>query len=689
MDFFTAQDKSRQKTKSLLGVFGVAVVFIVVAIYAVTTGIWMFVAEGQAGGAGGVNLEVPTGMGWWDPVRALVVTGATLAVILGAMALKTAELAQGGGAVAKSVGGRRVEIDRARGKEKMLLNVVEEMAIASGVPVPEVYVLEEEGINAFAAGFTVDDAAVAVTRGALDRLTRQELQGVVAHEFSHILNGDMRLNIRLAGLLFGILVIAILGSMLVRSVRVVRVSNKKEGGGIVLLLLLGGAALWIIGSAGVLCGRLIQAMVSRQREFLADASAVQFTRDPGGIAGALKKIGGWVRGSRVEAAGAMDLAHLFFGNYQNRRAMFLSLATHPPLEDRIRAIEPDWDGKFLAGGSEAEERKAEPGPPPLRPRGRAALAGLAGEEGGSAGKMQGAAGVPPAREAGQRFRVGQEAGWVARAGQVTEAQVGQARELLERVPEVFAKAREGPMSAQAAVLSLILSGEAEVRERQLAAMEAGLGGSARASLAALAGEAARLAPELRLPVLELLLPATAQVPPEGLEAFLRVLRESILADQRVDFREFIVHRLVKKYLHPRRQGGRVAAGEAGQGVTPLAELAGAGGLILSFVLATSMKNTAARAIWMKKVAERFPEWPDLALTEEAGLGYGDLDRALDRFGKTTFAARKRLLEAILDIVQADRTITLEEAEVFRALALSLDCPMAPLQAGVVAGGGRG
>src|SRR5208283_107876 len=244
-------------------------------------------------------------------------------------------------AVAESLNGRLLTSNTNNPDERKLLNVVEEMSIASGVPMPKVYVLDnEDGINAFAAGHTPSDAAVAVTRNCMTKLSRDELQGVIGHEFSHILNGDMRLNLRLMGTIFGILCLAIIGRVLLQTAR-----GGGRGRGQNPLPLLG-LLLLVIGYIGVFFGRLIQAAVSRQREFLADASSVQFTRNPEGITGALKKIGGLGEtGSRLSHAHAEELSHMFFGNGVSEPFIGL-LETHPPLAERIRVFDANFDGKF-------------------------------------------------------------------------------------------------------------------------------------------------------------------------------------------------------------------------------------------------------------------------------------------------------------------------------------------------------
>ena len=327
MDFFEAQDQARRRTKWLVLWFILAVLGVVIAVDAL-----VFFVAGQD-------------VGMLIPVSIL-----TAGVIFAASGYKSMQLSSGGAVVAKDLGGRLVMSGSTDFEEKRLLNIVEEMAIASGMPVPQVYLMDdEEGINAFAAGTEPSNAVIGVTRGCLQRLSRDELAGVIAHEFSHILNGDMRMNMKLMGLVFGLLVISIIGRGMVEMLRFQsfssRRSNNKEGGGAVLALFLIGLGLLVIGSLGVLFGRMIQAAVSRQREFLADASAVQFTRNPDGIAGALKKIGGASLGSKMKNPKASEASHMFFSS----GGLFsFGLATHPPLPVRIKAIQKSWNGKFEA-----------------------------------------------------------------------------------------------------------------------------------------------------------------------------------------------------------------------------------------------------------------------------------------------------------------------------------------------------
>lgn len=366
MDFFKAQEKARATSRRLVAGFALSVVGVIATLYLIAT-----LAKAWLLGGRNADPALPD-IGWWDP--ALLMWVAILAggmILLGSL-FKLIQLSSGGGVVARDLGGRPVDPATTDALERRLLNVVEEMAIASGVVMPEVWILENEGgINAFAAGSDPSNAVIGVTRGSLERLGRAELQGVIAHEFSHILNGDMKLNLRLMGWIFGLVMLAMLGRMLIESIRFARPSRDRDGQSMVLAILAAGAAVWLVGSVGVLFARLMQAAISRQREFLADASAVQFTRDPSGIAGALKKIGGFAQHGSLQAAKASEARHMFFAKSE---LASLALATHPPLEARIRAIDPFWDGKLIEPRREtvssAEATGFAPGrvlpPPPLK-----------------------------------------------------------------------------------------------------------------------------------------------------------------------------------------------------------------------------------------------------------------------------------------------------------------------------------
>jgi Zn-dependent protease with chaperone function len=354
IDFFGAQDKARRNTGLLVFLFVLAVFFLTLLTnLVVCIGLDLLRFE-QIRFAYQQKNEIP----WFLlPTKAIFLT--TLSVLGGItlmVTLKWVSLRDGGRAVAESLGGERVTYSNATAQQRVLLNVVAEMALAANVPMPPVYVLPESAINAFAAGYSPADAVIGVTAGCIEQLNRDELQGVVAHEFSHILNGDMRLNIRLMAWLFGILCIADAGRLLLEHSRGVRISDSDGNKSNPLPLI--GLALLVIGWLGVFFGNMIKAAVSRQREFLADASAVQFTRNPDGIADALKKIAVNSQHGELKTAGAEDASHMFFSSaISNFLGMF---ATHPPLNDRIKRIDPSWDGRFVV--TKTAKKTAPPTP---------------------------------------------------------------------------------------------------------------------------------------------------------------------------------------------------------------------------------------------------------------------------------------------------------------------------------------
>ncbi|MGB0292046.1 MAG: M48 family metallopeptidase [Luteolibacter sp.] len=341
MNFFTAQEEARKASRRLVLWFGLCVIGVILTVYTMLV-VGIHYANIKSDGLLA---------NWWQAELFLITFVAVGGIILAGSLAKLAKLSGGGSVIARDLGGRQVEPCTRDPKERRLLNVVEEMSIASGTSIPEVWVMDdEEGINAFAAGTDPSNAVIGVTKGTLEQLTRSELQGVIAHEYSHILNGDMKLNMRLTGWIFGLVMIALVGRIMLESLRFVRGSRDSKGGvGIVLAIALFGVAVWIIGSIGVLFARMIQAAISRQREFLADASAVQFTRYPDGISGALKKIGGYAQHGKIEAAKASEARHMFFAS----SSLSSVLATHPPLDQRIKAIEPNWNGEMLEGGTDA------------------------------------------------------------------------------------------------------------------------------------------------------------------------------------------------------------------------------------------------------------------------------------------------------------------------------------------------
>jgi len=669
MDFFEAQDRARRRTKRLVLLFVLAVGGTILAGYLAVMGGLQFNARSsrfqrdyQEYQRRAVWPDDTFLQAWWDPRIFGWVALGTIAVVGTASLYKWSQLRQGGAAVAEMVGGRALDPKTTDPRERRLLNVVEEMAIASGIPMPAVYVLDQEpALNAFAAGLTTSDAAVAVTRGTLDKLTRDELQGVVAHEFSHILNGDMRLNVRITGVIFGILVIGLIGRGILYSLgrgRVRSGGGRGKGGGIALIVV-SGLAMMIIGYLGYFFGRLIQAGVSRQREFLADASAVQFTRNPLGIAGALKKIGGYALGGQVLNKHAGELGHFFFA--QSFRSSFAGLwATHPPLEERIRAVEPSWDGQlfdppevvdvahesFAAAGFVGRARS--PTPPPAQP----APLGLPPRL-PSAGRME----FAPAQA-------------LQGLGTLTEGQFRSAQALLDAIPDSLRADVRDPANAQILVYGLLLAGAQAVRERQEALIVQHAGPASAAALAERRTMLAALDPAARLPLLQLALPALRALTPAELNLFATLLDELVHADGQVTPFEFALQKMLLGQLALAKNPHRIIQYDSFSSVSqPIAVVLSA---LAHFSAADPARAFATAAIQLPLLAGK------ISLQEKSACGLGQVDVALDQLAVSSLPIRKRLLIAAAHGICSDGTITQEEGELFRALAATLELPMPPI-----------
>ena len=553
---------------------------------------------------------------------------------------RAATLARGGGHVARSLGGTRVTGEGNDPLQRRLVNVVEEMALASGLPVPEIYVLEQEAaINAFAAGRASADAAIAVTRGALERLDRNELQGVIAHEFSHILNGDMRLNQQLIGLSFGILVLSLVGRWLLRSMRYARPRRGRNSGGVAAALAIG-VALLIIGGIGVMLSRLIKAGVSRQRESLADASAVQFTREPEGLAGALKKIGGY--SARIVSVDTEEVAHMMFE--RPTRTWSSWFATHPPLVERIRALTPSFDPRDL--------------PKPDQP--------LPATRATDAVERDTTAALAPAAPA--------SASPLEQAGQIAALAGRALHEALPDEVQHAARARDGSLLL---VVALALSCDDATRRKQLAFVEQQLG-AARAELCKrLLGEIERASAEIRLPVLELALPTLRQRPHEELAYLLSLLRRVQELETAPRLFDFVLLRLVKMYLRDVPGVEPVAARRAAQ---TLDSRAAVRALLATVAAFSSEQPSAARAAYEAGLASVGWRRAEGGPTFEPPAAQRDLERldsALAALASARPRDKQRILRGVLATIRADAVTATEERELFRVIAIALDCPVPP------------
>lgn len=628
MDFFGEQDAARRNTRWLVVLFLLAVAAIIVTLYLV---LLVIMAN-----SGSNRMDGPLVLWQADVFLAVAISVST--VILLSSLFKVMQLSQGGGAqVAESLDGRLVSRSTDDALERRLLNVVDEMALASGIPVPKVYVLDHEsGINAFAAGTSTSDAVVAVTRGTLEQLSRDELQGVIGHEFSHIFNGDMRLNIRLIGVLHGILMLALIGRAILRGGSrehsIGTSSGKKNGGGIVLFAL----ALFVIGYIGVFFGRLIKAAVSRQREYLADASAVQFTRNPDGIAGALKKIAG-IDSTRIQHPDAESASHMFFGNGIGN--FFELLATHPPVEERISRLDPYFQMDLQASTT---------------PSRMAAGAG----------------------DAAMGFSSGLTAGTVrASVGNIGQRQIDYAHALMERLPEPIWKALRDPQGARALALALVLSGEKSPGDVLMAALPQATPDMVARTLA-MAEQLNDIARGDLLPLLELAIPTLAELPKAELAAFPDEVDALIAADKKVTLFEFSLATLLRHTLNVRSASPQRESSSIKQVHEDV------GQLLSLMVHAGHVEADIAKEAFAQAV-NVLQSHGQVLMVERSQLSLKAIEAALERLTRLNFGFKGKIIEAATTAIMVDGEVKHIELDILRAIGACLDCPIPPLQAGPV------
>jgi Zn-dependent protease with chaperone function len=651
MDFFAQQDKTRRKTKLLVFYFILAVAAIIVACYFVGLVVFNTAQSNHHHYDGQAQFVL------WDARIFFGVTVGVLAVIFIGSAYKTNELAGGGGSVATLMGGRLVNSNTTDPDERKLLNVVEEMAIASGVPVPQVYVLNEErAINAFAAGHTISDAAIGVTRGCIQMLSRDQLQGVIGHEFSHILNGDMRLNLRLIGIIFGLLCIATIGRVLLST----RSGSSRDRNPLPLV----GLALLLLGAIGVFFGRLIQAAVSRQREFLADASSVQFTRNPGGLSGALQKIGQYGFGSRLESEHAPDMCHMFFGNGLGE-PFFGLLATHPPIPDRVRAIDPAWDGTFppldekqIEVVKRAAISELEHTPKPMPDIFKTVL--------GGAIIASDSAAMPP---------VIRSRSVLPNLGKPTPLHLKYAEQLRDSLPETVKAAAREPLDAVALIYAMLLSPDETTRTTQLAELAKRVDPAIKGKTIALYPDASTAATHARLPIVNLALGALRQLRPEQFNQFSQTLQWLIESDGKIELFEFVLQKIVLRHLASRFSGARPPVAQ----YYTLKPLVPDCAVVLSALanVGSSDAGEIQKAFATGAPYLRAPDGADLAQLPCEQCGVDQIDAALNRLAQAVPTIKKNLIEACVYTVGADGVMTETEAELLRAVADTLDCPIPP------------
>ena len=641
MNFFESQDRVRKNTFLLVLLFSLAVIILIIMTNFLVMVVFGYIKNEQMQGGEALLQHM-----FWQTFAA--VSAGVVAVVLMGSLYKIMALSSGGKVVAESLGGQLIPPNTDELLQRRLLNVVEEMAIASGTPTPPVYLLvNEPGINAFAAGFSPRDAVIGVTQGLVEQLSREQLQGVIAHEFSHIFNGDMRLNIRLMGVLNGILIIGMGGYYLLRSTSFSGRRRNSKGSGQILVLAIG---LMVIGFAGTFFGNLIKAAVSRQREYLADASAVQFTRNPDGIAGALKRIGGLQFGSKIENPGAPEVSHAFFA--QGISGFMQSLfATHPPLAKRILHIDPNWNGEFdYSDKTSLLQEEGDLKEAITREELAKKVAGIA----------VGAA-------------MADVVNAIDQIGNLKVDNINYAHSLIVALPMVIKEAARESYGARAVIYSLLLDSGREIRGRQLEHLQKHADPDVLLLTQKLLLEMDGLDIKYRLPLFDMAIPALKQLSLDQYQAFRDNLVALIEMDSRVDLLEWSLQKILfnhldgqffqlthkkTRYLHARLLKKEIElilsvmayAGHRGQ--DDVEEAFGA-----------AIKTLALGG---------------LQLLPKNRASFSGLDHALEKLEQLRPLFKPQLLKACAISVVHDNKISPVEVELLRAFSDALGCPMPPI-----------
>jgi Zn-dependent protease with chaperone function len=636
MDFFEAQDRAKRNTGKLIGLYALAVTGIIFSVYLVV----MVLFYSQVS-----DFEGPVFDALWNPVALVFVSMIVFSVIAAGTLFRVIQLRKGGSAVAEMLGGRKLDPSSSEPAENRLMNIVEEMSIASGIPVPDVYILDnEENINAFAAGLTTQDAAVGVTRGALEQLNRDELQGVIAHEFSHIFNGDMRLNIRLIGILNGILLIHIMGMIVIRSMLYsggVRVRSKRDGkggGNSTIVIVLFGVALIVIGYIGMIFGRMIQSAISRQREYLADAAAVQYTRNPDGLAGALRKIGSKKKGAEIKDGHAMEMSHLFFAS-SFHSALDRLYSTHPPIEKRIQAISPS----LSADDSRRENR--------IRQKFQ--------KDHVSGSKTE----TPAKTGAGGHAALTPEV-ILATIGTLDSSHVSKAGKLLQEIPEKLRMSAHEPFAAEALIYALLLTGTEPFPEWLAEDIDSNMTAEVKKLASILEGGKR----DWQLPLAELAVPSLRHMSQSQYKSFRGNVEKLVMENDNLF--SFALEKMIVRQLDTAFSKIKTPDVRHHHLKTLGKELS----ILLSAL--SHISDEDAESAWnsgLKPIEKVQPK--DLQFLPKDQCGIDVLDKSLDELAASANPVKKFILSAMIHCVIADKQVTTGEKELLRAVSEAMDCPI--------------
>ncbi|MFM9966797.1 MAG: M48 family metallopeptidase [Burkholderiales bacterium] len=650
MDFFQQQHHARRHTRMMVVMFIVAVAAVVAVLNVFGVVAWAMTM--------GTPLLDPANLMRQTPRELYMgVTALTLMFIAFGTISTLMKLSAGGAAVAEMVGARRVERDSREPLERRLLNVVEEMSIASGITMPQVYVMDEEqAINAFAAGYSPNEAIVAVTRGTLENLSRDELQGVIGHEFSHILNGDMRLNIHLMGVIAGIVMIGSLGRFLMDARTRSNDSNYSSRRETDWRIFMAGLCLWLIGSIGVFAGRVIKAAISRQREFLADASSVQFTRNPEGIGAALFKIGR--QNGLIQDRHAEDLSHMYFG--ESVSGMFGMLNTHPPVKDRVERLMGPAAMVMLR-----ERIKTQPATAPVIAQGIEGEGDESEGLGAATSAFGSAASASPWGGGGGSVNTTAQ-NVVDSVGKPSPGHYDAARYLLQEIPTALHLATLSADGASAALFALLL-GDGVTREAQVASITKNYGETIAKAANDLNTPLQQLGPRARMPLMGLLLPSLIPLDQIARDALLAQAEALIKADKKVTIGEFVLLTLCRRHLARPIKGAPPVKHKDMGSVT--AEII----IVLSLLTHAGKGGNDAFAQGLRAAGVAACE-----LHPPAQLQIANVEAALYELKLLAPLKKPALIKACLAVVMADNKLTVLEGELIRAICATLDSPLPPL-----------
>lgn len=648
MNFFEAQESARRSTTLLIILFVLAIACLLVLSNLIVLEFLYFTEYGSLTSSLS-QLELA-----FDADLSILISVAIIAFILLGSLYKLAALSSGGSAIAQSLGGVIVPRSSSDPLHQRILNIVEEMAIASGAPVPQVYILNEQGINAFAAGWKTTNAVIGITQGALERLDRDELQGVIAHEFSHIFNGDMRLNIRLIAILHGILMIGMLGRMILRTMRYGRTSRNNKDARAMLVIFGIGASLMVVGYSGMFFGNWIKSLISRQREYLADASAVQFTRNNEGIANALKKIGGAVPGSAMLAASVDEYSHAYFAR-GDTGISFFSFSTHPPLKKRILRIQPSWDGNYLF-----DKRKS-------------VAQGRADEQEDLDKQRRKKMATSIAASIGAGVALEDAISAIDNVGAVTQEKMDAAHAWRQQLPDEVRVNAENPYGAQALMLALLLHDKTEIEEKQFDVLNNVIGELHTQNVKQVQRVVAELDRTQTLPLIDLALPTLREMTLEQYTRFKSCVQQLISADNKVELREWVIQRVVLQHLDEQYRLRKKPIAK----YFVLGSAKAASELVLSLLAYLEHKDLqlAQQAF---DTAKRSVAAGALSITAKAEITLDSLNTAMDELAFLKPPIKKRFLQACVSCISHDGEVSVQAYELTRAIASCLDCPMPPV-----------